>query len=241
MQLCRTHLKRERTLFRYPLHNCTTCQTWRNGLQVGETCRRNRHRGRGWQFEAPPDASCGRGCRRPEAAASTRCRPARATAAKPTALRTAWSSRRSPSRLLQRERRSDTNVHLLGTRRARLVRMLPPHRRTRSTAISCLARSPAAEPHSAPASHRLTTAFPRAQIGTTGDAARRCRSSGHADRVGARIGRRAGSVGAQVGRACVFACRSACGRPSAGRSVRRMVGAQDGRCAGRSVWGVALT
>ena len=64
------------------------------------------------------------------------------------------------------------------------------------------------------------------QIGTTGDAARTCRSGGRADRVGARIG------GAQVR----WAHRSGVRECS---HVGRHAGArlQDGRCAGRSVAG----
>ena len=64
------------------------------------------------------------------------------------------------------------------------------------------------------------------QIGTTGDAARTCRSGGRADRVGARIG------GAQVRwahRSGVCVC-SHVGRHAGARL-------QDGRCAGRSVAG----
>jgi hypothetical protein len=115
------------------------------------------------------------------------------------------------------------------------------HTHTHSTAISCSARSPAT--HSAPSlRHGLTTAFPACTGGnTTGDSARMCRSEQRvmwherADRVGAQIawarGSEARRFGGRTGRACV-SVRMWVGMRA---PVCRTVGAQDGRCAGRSV------
>ena len=81
---------------------------------------------------------------------------------------------------------------------------------------------------------------PHAQVETTSDSARTCRSKQRAirrervDRVGAQIvwarGSGARMFGGHTGRArkCVFGCGSACGR----RTARAL---QDGRCPGRSV------
>ena len=81
---------------------------------------------------------------------------------------------------------------------------------------------------------------PHAQVETTSDSARTCRSKQRAirreraDRVGAQIvwarGSGARMLGGHTGRArkCVFGCGSACGR----RTARAL---QDGRCPGRSV------
>ena len=86
---------------------------------------------------------------------------------------------------------------------------------------------------------------PHAQVETTDDSARTCRSCGRTDRVGARIGRThvgwAHRSGAQV---CVWmwvGMREENGSCVAGRSVPRTVGEQDDQCAGRSIMGVAPT